>query len=311
MSASTEEAQPAGGLATLGFIGLGIMGRPMAHNLLRAGYPLVVHDRVPEPIQELVAAGAREAESPGACARAADVVITMLPDTPDVEAVLFGPRGAASSLRANALVIDMSTIDPLSTRRFAEALASRGATLVDAPVSGGQKGAIEATLSIMVGGPREGFERARPILETLGRTVVHVGESGAGQVTKACNQLVVASTIEAVAEALVLATKAGVDAARVREALLGGFAGSRILELHGQRMLDRTFEPGFRIRLHWKDARIIVSTASQLGVPIPGFEAVARALQEMADGDGGELDHSALVIPLEEAAGVRVGGVPR
>jgi len=290
----------------IGFIGLGIMGKPMAKHLLAAGYPLTVHDLVPAPVDELVEAGAARGGSSAGVAAASDVVITMCPDTPDVEAALFGEGGVVEGVREGSLVLDMSSIAPVPTRRFAERLAERGVTMLDAPVSGGEKGAIEAALSIMVGGPDDAFERALPVFQVMGKNIVHVGPAGAGQVTKACNQLVVASTIEAVAEALLLAAKAGVDPAKVREALLGGFAGSRILEVHGERMLAGNFAPGFRIRLHRKDARIILETADEVGVPVPGFRPVAEALQRALDADRGELDHSGLLTLLEDEAGAKV-----
>jgi 2-hydroxy-3-oxopropionate reductase len=283
----------------IGFIGLGIMGRPMARHLLDAGLPLTVHSRSPAPVDELVEAGASRAGSPAEVAAASDVVITMLPDTPDVEQVLFGPDGVASTAAAGSLVIDMSSIEPIPTRSFADRLAAKDVDMLDAPVSGGEKGAIDAVLSIMVGGSPEAFRRATPLFETMGKNIVHVGPSGAGQIAKACNQLVVAATIEAVAEALVLAERAGVDAAKVREALLGGFAGSKILEVHGQRMLDRAFDPGFRARLHRKDARIVLDTAKEVGAPVPAFEVVARQLDELVESGGGELDHSGLFTLLD------------
>ena len=285
----------------VGFIGLGIMGRPMARHLVDADVPLTVHSRSPGPVEDLAGAGASRASSPAEVAAGSDVVITMLPDTPDVEQVLFGPDGVASTAAAGSLVIDMSSIDPIPTRAFAERLVAQDVAMLDAPVSGGEKGAIDAALSIMVGGPPEAFARALPLLERMGKNIVHVGPSGAGQIAKACNQLVVAATIEAVAEALVLAERAGVDAAKVREALLGGFAGSKILEVHGQRMLDRAFDPGFRARLHRKDARIVLDTAKEVGAPVPAFEAVARQLDELVESGGGELDHSGLFTLLDEA----------
>ena len=275
------------------------MGKPMARHLLDAGFPLTVHSRSPAPVDELAGAGAARAASPAEVAAASDVVVTMLPDTPDVELVLFGPDGVASGAAAGSLVIDMSSIDPIPTRSFAERLAAQGVDMLDAPVSGGEKGAIDAALSIMVGGSPEAFLRATPLFAAMGKNIVHVGPSGAGQIAKACNQLVVAATIEAVAEALVLAERAGVDAAKVREALLGGFAGSKILEVHGQRMLDRAFDPGFRARLHRKDARIVLDTAKEVGAPVPAFEAVARQLDELVESGGGELDHSALFTLLD------------
>ncbi len=283
----------------IGFIGLGIMGRPMALHLVEAGYPLTVHSRSPGPVDELVAAGAARAEGPDGVGAASDIVITMLPDTPDVDQVLFGQGGVSEGLQAGNLVIDMSSIDPIPTRAFAERLAERDVAMLDAPVSGGEKGALEATLSIMVGGAEESVTRAMPIFETLGASVVHVGSSGAGQICKACNQLVVAATIEAVAEALVLAERAGVDPAKVREALMGGFAGSKILEVHGQRMLDRAFDPGFRVRLHRKDARIVMDAAAEVGAPVPSFTIVAEQFQRLIDRGGGELDHSGLFTLLE------------
>ncbi len=286
----------------VGFIGLGIMGKPMALNLLRAGFPMTVHSRSPGPVEELVAAGATRANAPADVAQACDVVITMLPDTPDVEHVLLGDSGVAKGSRDGTLVIDMSTIDPLATRRFAEELASTGADMLDAPVSGGEKGAIEGTLSIMVGGSAEAFARAGPLFDVMGANIVLVGDTGAGQIAKACNQLVVGATLEAVAEALTLASAAGVDPARVREALLGGFAGSKILEVHGQRMLDEAFTPGFRARLHLKDAHIVSDTAQALGVPTPGFAPVEEALFRLVDSGAGDLDHSALITLLRAAS---------
>jgi 2-hydroxy-3-oxopropionate reductase len=285
----------------VGFIGLGIMGKPMATNLLEAGYPVTVHSRSAGPVDELVEAGAARAAGPAEVAAGTDLVITMLPDTPDVEAVLLGSGGVLEGASAGSLVIDMSSIDPLATRRFAAAFAARDVALLDAPVSGGEKGAIDAALSIMVGGESEAFARARPVLQALGTSIVHVGPSGAGQIAKACNQLVVGATIEAVAEALLLAERAGVDPARVREAMLGGFAGSKILEVHGQRMLDRTFEPGFRIRLHRKDARIVQETAAAVGSPIPAFDVVTEQLQRAVDAGEGEADHSGLFAELTRA----------
>ena len=280
----------------VGFIGLGIMGRPMAGHLLAAGLPLTVHSRSPGPVEELVAEGASRASSPAEVAAASDVVITMLPDTPDVVEVV---TALVPSLAPGSLVIDMSSIDPVPARELAATVAAAGSSMLDAPVSGGQKGAVDAALSIMVGGDDAAFARAEPILRLMGANVVHAGPSGAGQVTKACNQLVVGATIEAVAEALLLAERSGVDAAKVREALLGGFAGSKILEVHGQRMLDRTFDPGFRIRLHRRDARIVEDAAAAAGSPIPSFAVVTGQFQRAVDAGDGELDHSALFRELD------------
>ncbi len=284
----------------LGFIGLGIMGRPMAKHLLAAGYPLTVHSRSPGPVDELVDLGADRAERPADVAAVAQVIVTMLPDTPDLEAVVYGADGLLTSLPAGTLLIDMSTVDPIVTRRIATDLEQRGVGFVDAPVSGGEKGALEATLSIMIGGSDADVARARPVLETLGRTLTHIGGPGAGQIAKAANQLVVGMTIEAVAEALALAEAAGVDPVKVREALLGGFAASRVLEVHGQRMIDREFKPGFRVRLHRKDARIILGTAASVGSPAAAFAVVASQLDRLVAAGHGELDHSALFLATTE-----------
>jgi len=286
----------------VGFIGLGIMGAPMARHLLETGFPLTVHSRSPAPVDALVSDGAVRATSPAEVAGVSDVVITMLPDTPDVEHVMLGDVGVAAGAAAGALVIDMSTIDPGPTRAIAGQLRQHGVEMLDAPVSGGERGAIDGTLSIMVGVHDGAFARAQPIRQVMGKNIVHVGPSGAGQITKACNQLVVAATIEAVAEALVLAERSGVDPAKVRDALLGGFAGSKILEVHGQRMLDHAFEPGFRARLHRKDARIVLDAAQAAGSPIPAFQVVAAQLDRLVDEtDRGDLDHSALFTLLDGA----------
>ena len=285
----------------LGVIGLGIMGKPMARNLLNAGFDVTVHSRGRGPVEELAAEGATPAVSPAEVARASDVLITMLPDTPQVEEVLLGESdGVLGAAAAGTLVIDMSTIDPAATRVLASTLRGEGIAMLDAPVSGGEGGAIDGTLSIMVGGPAEAFERALPVLQALGSNIVHVGDAGAGQVAKACNQLVVGATIEAVAEALALAERSGVDPAKVREALLGGFAGSKILEVHGQRMLDRSFAPGFRVRLHRKDARIVMDAAREVGASTPSFAVVEDQLQRLVEEGGGELDHAALITLLED-----------
>ena len=267
----------------------------MALNLLRAGYPLTVHSRSRPPVDELVAAGALAAATPQAVADGAEVITTMLPDTPDVEAVILGPGGVLEGAKSGQMVIDMSTINPTGARGIGAALAERGIAFLDAPVSGGQRGAEDASLSIMVGGSPPDFDRALPILQALGKNIVLIGEVGAGQVAKACNQLIVGATIEAVAEALTLAERAGAPPATVRSALLGGFAQSRILEVHGQRMLDGNFQPGFRARLHVKDARIILALAAELGMELAGFAPVAQRLQRLVDEDFGDLDHSALV----------------
>ncbi len=287
----------------VGFVGLGLMGKPMAHNLLGAGFPLTVHSRSAPPVDELVSEGAARARSPAEVARVSDVTITMLPDTPDVDAVLFGADGVAEGATGGSLVVEMSTIDPIATREMAKRLAEDDVAMLDAPVSGGEVGAVAGTLSIMVGGPDDAFERAKPMFEAMGSTIVHVGTSGAGQVTKTCNQLVVGSAVEAVAEALVLAAQAGVDPAKVREALLGGFAGSKVLEVHGQRMLDGAFEPGFRAALMAKDGRIVLEAAERLGAPVPAFRAVSERLEAMLPAGRGELDYAALVTLLEDETG--------
>jgi 2-hydroxy-3-oxopropionate reductase len=288
---------------TIGFIGLGLMGKPMSLNLLKAGYPVVVHSRSPGPVLEVEKLGAKTASSPSEVAAAADVVITMLPDTPDVEKVLTAENGVFAGMRPGALIIDMSTISPVVTRRLAAEAERRGATMLDAPVSGGDIGAINATLSIMVGGPEAAFQKALPIFEALGKNIVRIGESGAGQICKACNQLVAAQTIQAVSEALVLAAKAGVDAAKVRQALLGGFAQSRILEVHGQRMLDHRFIPGFRAALHLKDLEITLATGREYGVPLPGTAQATELYKALLAAGHGDDDNSALFLVIEEMAG--------
>ncbi len=290
----------------IGFIGLGIMGKPMARNLIKAGYSLTVHNRSRPAVDELVAAGAADGKSPRGVAQQSDIVITMLPDSPDVERVVLGRDGVLEGLRPGAVLVDMSTISPIVTQQLAEAVKAKGAQMLDAPVSGGEKGAIEATLSIMVGGPESAFTRVRPVLEALGKNIVHIGGHGAGQVTKACNQVVVALTIQAVSEALALAAKAGVDPAKVRQALLGGFAQSRILDAHGQRMLERNFKPGFRVRLHQKDLNIALSTGKALGVPLPATAVVQEAFTALRGLDRSDWDHSALVTLIEELAKVEV-----
>lgn len=283
----------------IGFIGLGIMGRPMASNLLRAGYPLWVYARRPEAMQPLTEMGAHSCHSLQHVAESTDIIITMVADTADVKQVVLGENGILSGCRAESVVIDMSTISPDVTRVIARQLAECQVEMLDAPVSGGEKGAIDGTLSIMVGGKASIFERVRPLLEILGKNIIHVGDHGAGQITKACNQLVVAQNINAVAEALLLAAGAGADPARVRDALLGGFAGSRVLDVHGQRMLERDFEPGFRASLHQKDLRIAMEMAYQHGIPLAGTAQVAQWFNVMVGRGDGDMDHSALITILE------------
>ena len=250
----------------LGFIGLGIMGRPMALNLRRAGHEMWVHGRRPVTMEVLVEAGAHSCKTIADVAANADIIFVMVSDTPDVEQVIAGEHGLMSRLRQGQVVVDMSTISPAVTRHLAQELQTRGVEMLDAPVSGGEVGAINATLSIMVGGKQKTFQKVKPLFELMGKNIVHVGDNGAGQVAKACNQIVGAVVLEAVAEATTLARKNGVDPAKVREALLGGYAWSRVLEVHGGRMLSRDFNPGFKARLHRKDLRIAVETAAALDI---------------------------------------------
>lgn len=288
----------------VGFIGLGIMGRPMAHNVLKAGFPLVVYDLQPGPVGELAAAGARVAASAAALTQQVDVVLLCLPDSPDVQAVLTGPNGVLAGARAGQVVVDMSTISPVVARELATTAAAQGVTLLDAPVSGGQIGAAQGTLSIMVGGDEDAFAQVRPLLAAMGKTILHIGDSGAGQVTKACNQIVIAVTIEAVAEAMVLAATAGVDPAQMRLALLGGYAYSRVLEGHGERFLSRDFTPGFRTRLQYKDLNIALDAGRAYGAALPATALVHQLYGAMMARGDGELDHSALVTLLEDLAGI-------
>jgi 2-hydroxy-3-oxopropionate reductase len=291
---------------TVGFIGLGIMGRPMARNLLRAGYPLVVHDVVPGPVAELAAEGAAQVGSPRDAAAACDVLVTMLPDSPEVEAVYLGEGGALQAARPGWLAIDMSSIAPRVARQLAARAATTGADMLDAPVSGGEPGAIAGTLSIMVGGSEAAFARAQPILEVLGTTIVHVGPAGAGQVVKLCNQVVVAVVLEAVSEALVLGAKAGVDPGRVMEVLQGGLAATKVLEVRGANMLGGRFDPGFRAGLHLKDLRNALELARETGVVVPAAAEVEQLMRRLVIAGRADLDHSALVTVLEELAGSRV-----
>ena len=291
----------------VGFIGLGIMGRPMAGHLVSAGYEVTVWNRTRSKAADLVKAGARWAESPKEVASRSDVTITMVADTPDVLEVILGPNGIIEGIRPGAVVVDMSTISPAATREIARRLAEKGAEMLDAPVSGGEKGAIEGTLSIMVGGKPEVFERILPIFQRMGRNIVHLGDHGAGQVTKACNQLVLSLTILGVAEALTLARKAGVDPAKVRAALLGGFANSRVLEVHGQRMLDGKFEPGFRTRLYHKDLGIVMDTGRAVGMPLLRAGLAAQLFQAAMARGLGEMDYSVLARVIAEMAAERMG----
>ncbi len=290
----------------IGFIGLGIMGRPMAGHLVDAGYAVTVWNRTRNKMQALVERGATAAESPKDVAARSDITITMVADTPDAVEVILGAEGVLHGARRGSVVVDMSTISPVATREIARQLRERGVETLDAPVSGGERGAIDAALSIMVGGKPEVFERVLPVFQKMGKQIVHLGESGAGQVTKACNQLVLSLTLLGVAEALTLARKAGVDPAKVRAALLGGFAQSRVLELHGQRMLDRNFEPGFRTRLYHKDMGIVMETGRSTGMPLVGG-ALAAQLYQIAMNQGlGEKDYSVLARVIAGLAGVEM-----
>ena len=292
---------------TVGFIGLGIMGRPMAHNLLKAGFPLVVHNRHQEVTAEFLAAGARTDFQPGGIAAACDVVITMLPGPAQVEEVLLGPGGVIEGAHAGLVVIDMSTIAPLVATTLAARLAEHGLTLLDAPVSGGDKGALAGTLSIMVGGDEETFRRCMPIFQALGKTIVHVGGSGAGQVVKACNQIVVALVIEAVSEALVLGSKAAVDPAKILQVLGGGLAANRVMELRGASMLAHDFTPGGRVRFHHKDLGFALETARRYGVSLPVTALVDQMFASLEVTGRGDLDHSALLTYLEDLAAHHIG----
>ncbi len=289
----------------LGFIGLGVMGKPMAGHLLKAGYAVVVHNRSRGKVDELVAQGAKGAASPAEVARQATVVITMLPDTPDVEHVLTGPDGVLAGVQKGALVIDMSSISPVATERLAALVAEKGAAMLDAPVSGGEIGAINATLSIMVGGDEAAFDRARPIFEAMGNKerIVHIGKSGAGQVCKVCNQVAIGGALAGVSEAFALAKKAGVDPARVRAALLGGFAASKVLEVHGERMLTGNYKPGFRTRLYQKDLRLANEAAAANNVAMPGTAIVTQMVNALVARGGGDLDYAALGTVLFGLAG--------
>jgi 2-hydroxy-3-oxopropionate reductase len=291
----------------VGFIGLGIMGRPMAKNLMDAGYELVVHNRSPEKAEKLAEEGATAAGSPREVAEACDVVITMLPDSPDVEAVVAGEGGVLDGIRDGALLVDMSTISPVVTEELSERLREKGASMLDAPVSGGDVGAIEGALSIMVGGSEEDFERARPLFDVMGKVATHVGPTGAGQVVKACNQIVVALTIEAVSEALVLGSKGGVAPEKLVEALSGGLAGSAVMEAKKEKFFSHDFEPGFRIELHHKDLGIALAAGREYGVALP-VTAIVDQMFEVSKARGrGDRDHSALLTLLEEAAQHEIG----
>jgi 2-hydroxy-3-oxopropionate reductase len=283
------------------------MGKPMARNLMKAGYKLVVYNRSRAPMEELAAEGATPGDSPKAVAEQSDIVITMLPDSPQVREVMTGENGVLAGAKAGALVIDMSTISPVVTQELAKVAQEHGVRMLDAPVSGGDVGAQQGTLSIMVGGSAEDFEQARPIFQELGKTIVHVGSIGAGQVVKACNQIVVALTIEAVSEALVLGSKAGVDPAVIIKVLSGGLAANRVMEVRGPNFLQHNFQPGFKIALHHKDLGIALSAGREYGVPLPVTALVDQMLQALKQRGQGDQDHSAILTLIEDLAQYRIG----
>jgi 2-hydroxy-3-oxopropionate reductase len=291
----------------LGFIGLGIMGAPMCGHLIRAGHQLFVHTRS-KVAPEIAQSSATQCTSARGVAERADIVFTMLPDTPDVEKVLFGDQGIAAGLSPGKVVVDMSSISPIATKDFAQRIGALGCGYLDAPVSGGEVGAKNAALTIMVGGDEAVFERVKPLFELMGRNITLVGGNGDGQTAKVANQIIVALNIEAVAEALVFAAKAGADPARVRQALMGGFASSRILEVHGERMIKRTFNPGFRIELHQKDLNLALSSARALGVSLPNTATAQELFNACAARGGKAWDHSAMVRALETLADFPISG---
>ena len=288
-------------MSNIGFIGLGIMGKPMASNLIKGGHTLFLHSRSGVP-GELTAAGGKACASSKEVAQKADIIITMVPDTPDVEKVLFGKDGVAEGLSKGKTVVDMSSISPIETKRYAKQINTAGCEYLDAPVSGGEVGARNAALTIMVGGSEATFARVKPIFELMGKNITLVGGNGDGQTCKVANQIIVALNIEAVGEALVFAAKAGADPAKVRQALMGGFAASRILEVHGERMIKRTFDPGFRIELHQKDLSLALSGARAMGLSLPNTATAQELFNSCVANGGAKWDHSALVRALEKMA---------
>jgi 2-hydroxy-3-oxopropionate reductase len=294
-------------MSNIGFIGLGIMGKPMAGNLIKGGHTLFLYSRSSVP-QELTAAGGKACASAKEVAQKADIIITMVPDTPDVEKALFGTGGVAEGLSRGKTVIDMSSISPIETKQFARRINGLGCEYVDAPVSGGEVGAKNAALTIMVGGNQATFDKVKPVFELMGKNITLVGGNGDGQTCKVCNQIIVALNIEAVSEALVFASKAGADPARVRQALMGGFAASRILEVHGERMIKRTFDPGFRIELHQKDLSLALAGARAMGMSLPNTATTQQLFNSCVANGGAKWDHSALVRALEKLANHPVAG---
>ena len=288
----------------IGFVGLGIMGRPMALNLKNAGHELLVPERA--SLTAEIRASATVLADAAAVAAGADVVILMVPDTADVERALFGAGGVAAGLKTGCLVIDMSSISPVATKDFASRINALGCDYLDAPVSGGEVGAKAASLTIMVGGPDAAFARGKPLFDLMGKNITHVGGIGAGQTCKVANQIIVALNIQAVSEALVFASKAGADPAKVRQALMGGFASSRILEVHAERMLNGTFAPGFRIRLHQKDLNLALGAAKELGVSLPNTAVAQQMLSSCMAHGAGEMDHSALILAIEGLANHKI-----
>ena len=288
-------------MSNIGFIGLGIMGKPMAANLIKGGHTLFLNSRSGVP-QELTAAGGIACDSPRMAAQKSDVIILMVPDTPDVEKVLFGDNGVAEGLTRGKTVIDMSSISPIETKKFAKRINDLGCEYVDAPVSGGEVGAKNAALTIMVGGSEATFSKVKPIFDLMGKNITLVGGNGDGQTCKVANQIIVALNIEAVGEALLFASKAGADPAKVRQALMGGFAASRILEVHGERMIKRTFDPGFRIELHQKDLNLALQGARAMGVSLPNTATTQELFNSCTANGGAKWDHSALVRALERMA---------
>ncbi len=291
----------------IGFIGLGIMGRPMAKNLIEAGHELVLYTRTKEKAEDLAGEGATVADSPKEVAESADVVITMLPDSPDVEEVVAGEDGVLQGIKERSLIIDMSTISPVVARELAHKAREGGASMLDAPVSGGDVGAKDGTLSIMVGGSEGDFERARPLFEAMGKTITHVGEAGAGQVVKACNQIVVALTIEAVSEALVLGSKAGVEPSKILDVLSGGLAGNKVMEVKRDKFLSHSFDPGFRVELHRKDLGIALTAGREYGVALPVTAIVDQMLEALKAKGRGDRDHSAILTFIEDLAQHEIG----
>jgi len=292
----------------IGFIGIGLMGRPMTKNLLKAGYDLTVHDINREAVKEVLGLGAKEASSPKEVAESVDAIMLSLPADSEVEEVILGKDGILDGGRPGSVLVDMSTISPLTARRMAEVVQKQGMEMLDAPVSGGQEGAREASLTIMVGGKPEIFERMEPVLQKLGKNVTYIGGHGAGQVAKAANQIIVGLTIEAVAEGLVFAAKSGVDPEKVRKALLGGYAQSRVLELHGQRMTDRNFVPGGKVRSHKKDIEIVMAVAREIGVYLPGTALLSHLWNALASQGGLDWDHSSVIKVLEMMSQTEVKG---